>query len=359
MRLILASVVLLIFASCSSDQKSTEYLPKASGKSGDVLIVVDSVQWSGELGKELRKVFEARVPGLPQSEPMFKVINVHPTRSMRMLAQMRNLVYVLTLDQTTPGTKILQRQFSEGTISKIRTDSTFNIYTRKDEYAKGQQVMYLFDDTQEGMINFLRKHKQEIIDHFNKAERQRLTSEIFKTKGTKGISDMLEKDQQCSIRIPVGYKLADKTSNFFWLRSMTAETDKDIFISWKPYESEYQLLPDSLIEWRNQICEDYLYEDPENPESYLVTEREDAKVMVRQMTLNKNFAMELRGLWRTKLRTMGGPFLGYALVDEPRGLLYYIEGFAYAPGKDKREMMRELETILWTFKTSKDLPKAK
>ena len=52
---------------------------------------------------------------------------------------------------------------------------------------------------------------------------------------------------------------------------------------------------------------------------------------------------------------MGGPYVGYALVDQPKGRLYYIEGFAFAPGKDKREIMRELDTILSTFKTSADL----
>jgi hypothetical protein len=52
---------------------------------------------------------------------------------------------------------------------------------------------------------------------------------------------------------------------------------------------------------------------------------------------------------------MGGPYIGYALVDEKAGRLYYIEGFAYAPGKDKREIMRELDAILWTFRTSQGL----
>ena len=65
--------------------------------------------------------------------------------------------------------------------------------------------------------------------------------------------------------------------------------------------------------------------------------------------------MQIRALWRTNTTTMGGPYIGYALVDQPKGRLYYIEGFAFAPGKDKREIMRELDTILSTFRTSADL----
>jgi hypothetical protein len=158
--------------------------------------------------------------------------------------------------------------------------------------------------------------------------------------------------------LPFGYKLADKTADFIWFRKIESQVDSDIFISWKPYESEYQLLPDSIIDWRNQIAKKYLYEDPENPGTYLVTETEvpSNPVIARQVDFNDQFAMEVRGLWRTNNKSMGGPFVGYALVDQPRGLLYYIEGFTYSPGKPQREIMRELETILWTFKTSNELP---
>jgi hypothetical protein len=260
-------------------------------------------------------------------------------------------VYVFTLDQKSKGSKILRQGFSPETLEKIRTDSSFNLSTRRDEFSKGQEVMYLFGQTERHLTNYLRTRGQAIIDFFNTKERERMASNIFKTRSTKGVTDFLKTEQNIDIQIPVGFKLADRSTNFVWLRSMTAATDKDIFVTWKPYLSEYQLLPDSVIQWRNEVCKAHLFEDPENPESYLTTEQEDARVQARQMKLNGHFAIELRGLWRTNQRTMGGPFVGYALVDQSNGLLYYIEGFAYAPGRDKREMIRELETILWTFKS--------
>ncbi len=350
----LLSVILIFLGGCSGDT-NPEYLQRANGKPGDVLIMMDSVQWNGQLGDEVRRVFHAAVPGLPQSEPMFNTIWIHPSKGITMLTKMRNLVYVFTLDQNTPGSRILKQQFSEETLNRIRADTSFSMATKTNEYARGQEVMYLFSRTEENMLEYLQENKQAILDYFNRKERERMTREILTTQSTKGVTAFLREEQQIELSIPVGYRLADKTSDFVWLRNMTADTDKDVWITWKPYDSEYQLLPDSLIAWRNETCRKYLYENPENPESYLTTEQEDARVHARQTRLNGNFAMELRGLWRTNQRTMGGPFLGYALVDEPRGLLYYVEGFAYAPGKDKREMMRELETILWTFKTSSQI----
>lgn len=354
MNRILISLFLLLAFSCTKEERDAEYLPKATGKPGDVILVMDSVQWRGELGKEVRKIFEAPIPGLPQEEPMFNVIWVHPSR-MRLLTQIRNLVYVFTLDQQTAGSKALRRDFTPETLERIKSDTGFYRFTRKDEYAKGQDVMYLFGDTQENLIRHLQLNRQNIIDYFNDVERQRLEANMFRTKSTLGVTAFLRKEQGIELRVPIGYVLADKTDDFIWLRQIEANKDKDVFITWKPYASEYQLLPDSVIEWRDQVAKQYLFEDPENPVSYLVTERENFGISAKQVMLNKHFAMEIRALWKTNTQTMGGPYVGYALVDQSKGRLYYIEGFAYAPGKDKREIMRELETILWTFRTSDDL----
>ena len=353
-RLLIGVFVLLAFSCSDNKEDKAQYLPKATGKPGDVILVMDSVQWKGELGAELRKIFRAVVPGLPQDEPMFNVVWVHPAK-LKLLTQIRNLVYVFTLDQTTAGSKELRRDFTPETLEKIKKDTSFYRFSRKDEYSKGQEVLYLFGDTEENLMLHLRKDAQNIIDHFNELERSRLVAKMFGTRSTKGVAAFLRNEQGIELMVPVGYVLADKQKDFIWLREIESNRDRDIFITWKPYTSEYQLLPDSIVEWRDAVAKKYLYEDPENPISYLVTEKEHFLVNVKQVTLNKHFAMQIRALWRTNTTTMGGPYIGYALVDQPKGRLYYIEGFAFAPGKDKREIMRELDTILSTFKTSADL----
>src|SRR5262245_55812631 len=104
----LIGILVLIAFSCSKEERNAEYLHKATGKPGDIILVMDSVQWNGELGAEARKIFRATVPGLPQEEPMFNLIWVHPAK-MRLLTQIRNLVYVFTLDQASIGSKKLRQ----------------------------------------------------------------------------------------------------------------------------------------------------------------------------------------------------------------------------------------------------------
>ncbi|MCU0356041.1 MAG: DUF4837 family protein [Cyclobacteriaceae bacterium] len=356
-RLILFLGLITLMACTPSEEKRTEMLPTATGKPGDMIIIMDSVQWNGELGREVRKIFKQEVPGLPREEPLFNIIYVYPRKGYTLLTQIRNLVFVFTLDQNSAGSQIMKESFTQETLDKIRSDSSFYLVTRRDEYSRGQEVMYLFSATQDDLINRLRKNSRQIQDYFNNVERRRLLSSLTKTNTTKAVTDFLRKDNDVEIRVPFGFKLADKQPDFVWLRQMDARADKSVFISWKPYESEYQLLPDSLVAWRNSIAKKYLFEDPDEPNSYLVTELSVPYIPLRatQVNFNKRFAMELRGLWKTNTNTMGGPFISYSMVDQKKQLLYYIEGFCFSPGKDQRETIRELEAILWTFKSAQDL----
>jgi hypothetical protein len=352
-RFVIFFFLVLGVISCNiGDKRNPENLPSATGKPGNMILILDSVQWRGALGSELRKIFREEVPGLPREESMFDVTWVYPRTGSTLLTQIRNLVFVFTLDQQTSGSKIMKKSFSEETIQRILSDTSFYIYTAKDEYSRGQEVMYLFSDTQENLIKHLQRDGKKIQAFFNNAEKERFQANLLKTTTTKELTDQLSTELGFEIRIPFGFKLADKTSDFVWLRQMDAAVDKNVFITWKKYESEYQLLPDSIIAWRDNVASQHLFEDPDQPDSYLVTETSVPfkPVVARHINFNDQFAMELRGLWRTNTHTMGGPFISYTLIDTTNGLIYYIEGFAFSPGKNQRETIRELEAILWTFK---------
>lgn len=352
-KLFITGLLLILIAACnSSDKPNSENLPPATGKPGNMVLILDSIQWHGELGSTLRSILREEVQGLPREESMFDVTWVYPRKGSTLLTQIRNLVFVFTLDQKTGGTQIMKRGFSPETLQRIQTDTSFYFYTSKDEYSRGQEILYLFSNTEANLIKHLKRDRKLIQAYFNNAERQRIMSKLATTSSTKGVTEFLRKEKNCELKVPIGFKLADRQNDFVWLRQMEPNADKDIFISWKKYTSEYQLLPDSIIQWRNDIAARYLFEDPEQPDSYLVTETSVPfrPVMAKQVTINDQYAMELRGLWKTNTNSMGGPFISYTVVDSKSGMLFYIEGFVYSPGKSQRETIRELEAILHTFK---------
>jgi hypothetical protein len=62
---------------------------------------------------------------------------------------------------------------------------------------------------------------------------------------------------------------------------------------------------------------------------------------------NRNYA-EMRGLWTLEKGFMGGPFVTLVTKDEVNNRFIMLDGFVYAPGEDKRELLRQVEAILYT-----------
>ena len=97
-------LVPVLLSSCNT-KTNPEYLPKATGSPGDIIIIIDSTQWRGPLGDALREVLQGEVQGLPRKETYFNLIPAHPSAKIELLTQIRNLMYVFTLDENTPGSR--------------------------------------------------------------------------------------------------------------------------------------------------------------------------------------------------------------------------------------------------------------
>ncbi|MDH5599344.1 MAG: DUF4837 family protein [Cyclobacteriaceae bacterium] len=350
---ILTAILFILLQSCGSkDGSRSEALMKpASGKPGDIILLMDSIQWNGNLGSEIRQVFHDNVKGLNRGEPQFNLVFVDPRNVTSLLKEVKNLMIVTTFDNNNEGTRVLKQYYTQKSIQQIKSNPDYFFSTDKNQYARGQEVIYLFGQTEESLVSNLHQHGKKIVEHLNSVEEKRLIESLYKAKEVKGIERMLKSDYQCSIRIPNGYQVALQKKNFVWIRNMGQEIDKNIFIYTTDYLSEEQFTKEELINLRNKICLDNLYEDPAMTDSYVVTETEIPfiPVEIKETTHSDLYAVNMRGLWRTNNKSMGGPFRSKSIVNSETGKFYYIEGFLYSSGKSQREHMRELETIINTF----------
>ncbi len=351
---------LLIIVSSLSCTTSKENLPSATGLSGDMYLIMDSVQWMGPLGGILDSLFQSEMQGLPRKEPVFKMRWIDPRKLNFVLKQRRNLIFAVTVDQSTAGARVLKNLFTPGSLEKIKSNPQDFVLATSNVYAKGQEVMYLYGNTEADLIAHIKEKGYSLIEHFNKKERERLGVALYKAGQVKGVSDWLLKHMGCNLKVPFGYKLVENNEEFLWVRQINTRDDKDVFIVNVPYTSEKQFIKENLIDLRDQFCKKYLFEDPAVANSYLLTETTVpfVPVITKEVSLNSRYAVEMRGLWRANNFSMGGPFIGYALVDEVKGRFYYIEGFTFSPSKDQREIMRELESILNTFQINSELVSA-
>ncbi|MDN4164691.1 DUF4837 family protein [Cytophagales bacterium LB-30] len=339
-----------ILAACStSNSETTSTKPQSRGQLYEVLVVMDSALWKHELGDSLRSVFAPIIPGLPQDEPYLDLRHVNPLGFNDLLKQSRNIIFLATLDQKSAMNRSILNNFSANSLQIIKEDTTRFMMVKKDDFAKGQTVLYLFGQNSEILMRHLAKNPKGLRDVVLKGEKERVFDALYNNKEQTGLQEELTNKFGGFVRIPNGYKVADNQSDFVWLRHPEKEVDRNIFMAVKPYTNEAAFHPDSIIAWREQITKKYIYGDPENKESYVTIQKVVPPV---SQILNdvEVYTVETRGLWQTNTISMGGPFISHVLVDKQAGTMYYIEGFVYAPSKDKREYMVEMETILRTFK---------
>ena len=58
------------------------------------------------------------------------------------------------------------------------------------------------------------------------------------------------------------------------------------------------------------------------------------------------YTIETKGMWTMKNDFLGGPYTAYAVLDEEKQKIIYVEGFIYCPSERKRAHIFELDAIL-------------
>lgn len=350
-QIVLLFTFFLLFTSCSqTEEKRLGLLQEAKGGEGEMLIVMDSIKWKGKLGDAVGKVFQQRTPGIPQPEGMFTVSYVEPLGFKGLLMQHHSIVIVTTFDLETPASKKLQRNFTANSLKRLDEDASIFMLSKKNEFAKGQQILHLFAKNEADLIEKLQKNKKKLQEFFNEIEEKKLQKKLFKDRGGREINNILKKEYGFKFNLlTTGFQVAKRVEDFVWLRHPEVVIDKNIFVARKKYTSEKQFELDSIIAWRNELAFAHLYGDPENENSYVETET--IMPVISEVTqINEIYSVESKGLWKTHNISMGGAFVGYTLADLNTGYLYYIEGFIYAPTMKKREVMREIEVIVKSFR---------
>jgi len=341
-------MILFILTSCNKDWLGEQTKPKGRGESGEIVLVLDSARWSGEIGSALRKIFHESVDGLPRDEPMFNLRQVTPFEFKGILKQAKNLILVVPIADNTRESVRMRNFFTKDAIDSLRTNEEIFFINRRNLFATDQHVLFLIGHNNERLKQDLLGNTEKLRAFFNKIEENRAYERLFDVRAERLIMNNIQENYQFKIQVPFGWKIAEENERFIWLRQAGDDIDKNIYIAYKPYENESQFENDSLILWRNEIGRKYIYENPDRVNSYVITEPL-VPPTITEVNFNGNYSKKMIGRWRTKNVSMGGPFISYVMVDENSGRLYYIEGFVFSPGVDQREIVRELDVILKTF----------
>ncbi len=329
--LLFTRILPLIFFALSCSGSGDILKPTVSGKAGEVIVVMSKANWESEPGTDLRSILAVDYPYLPQKEPAFTLINITEKDFSSIFQVHRNIIIL----KTDP-------KYSEATM-----------VTQEDIWAAPQTVITITAPNAASASELIEKKKDIIFNTLSQAERNRV---IRNSKRYEEVSlrKMAAEEYGGSPYFPKGYSLKKKSDDFTWISYETTYTNQGIFMYKIPYKDSTSMSIDNLIKARNEVMQKNVLGMLDN--SYMTTSSEVTPSLNWIKYKGRDFA-EMRGFWEVKNDFMGGPFVSHAFYDKNSNNIIVLEGFVYAPRYDKRNYLRQVESILYSFDWKEDFNK--
>ncbi len=309
------------FVSCKTD-KTTK--PSATGKPNEIIVICEDNLWKSSLGDTVRNFFANDRIGLPQPEPLYKPVQIKLDEFNRVFQTHRNVLNLLI----------------DSTLTKARYEMGYNVYSRP------QIVIKLSAPTIEMLKEEFTNRSREIFNLYENADIRRLQDMYASSKNAKA-TELVRNKFNISMNIPADYFVAVNKENFVWLRKEANILSQGILIYSYPYTDTNAYNIRKIISVRNQFTS--LYVPGSLDSSYMVVAENYIKPVTRTLELKNELAIETRALWDVEKDFMGGPFISYTLVDKKNNMVLTLDGYVYAPNKDKAGLLKEVQSILLTF----------
>lgn len=318
-KLLLLPVFLLTLACQESGPSKplfSDTLPKSNGGRLDIIVVAEEPTWSEVGGEKFQKYFTQPQVGLPQAEPIFTVRQIPPVSFNSLLQRSRN---------------IIEMKYGETGIT-----------VEENKYARPQLYITISAPDDIEMAKLVLSNYKDLINRIHTSEAEYLQKQV--TADPQPLPTTFKK-HNFSMKIPASFKLETEQKNLavFWNKSL--KSDQGILVYFEPLDESETLLGEDIIPLRDSLTTIHVPGDREG--SYMIVEDYIPPVF-ETMKIDGNFAIETRGLWRTKGDFMGGSFISYTIYDETNNQKIMVDAFLYAPELKKRNLVLELEAILRT-----------
>lgn len=322
-KLLFALIALVALISACGGSNANLY-PNATGKPGEMLLIIDDNKWSSPVGDSIRGVFNRAVYGLPQPEPNFDIINISNKAFSRLFQTHRNIVRVRISPQITES----------------------YVKVKKDVWAKPQIYFEIHANHDSSFHKMFDQHKESILDsllnsdvnnyikgykRFNAGE----TKNIFRKKGL-------------DLAIPKGFTLKKQAKDFIWISHENTVLTQGLLAFFIDYTDTAQFQQKILIHQIDSVLKKNVPAGP-NGKAYMQTEKYLGPQYTKYLT-NNNFTVKLRGLWEAEGYPMGGSYVATAIPEVQRNRITVLLGFVFSPKLEKRNYQRQLEAIISSIK---------
>lgn len=298
-------------------------LPSVSGKAGEVLVVMEKAQWDDALGAATRELLATECPYLAISEPLYTLVNIAPGAFGDLFKVHRNIV----LFNLSPA-----------------VDSTC-VYYRKDMWAQPQCVVQLNAPDADAALALLSEAGENILGAIEQAERDRVIRNTLLYEEA-SIYAAVAPVFGGSPHFPSGYKLRKLTDDFAWIADDKQYTMQDVLIYRYPASGEGDFDKEAILRHRNEMARANV---PGMYDNTWMTTSESFPVTVSYLSYRGRKFVQTRGYWEVENDYMGGPFVSHSFYSPDGKFIIVAEAFVYSPKYDKRQYLRQVESLLYSW----------
>jgi hypothetical protein len=298
--------------------------PSATGKIGELLVIIDNALWDSEVGDSIRSIFEKPYPMLPQTEKYYTLIQVANSSFLPVMQKHRNIL-LISISTELKETKL--------TISR-------------DLWAAPQTVLNAMGADIKSVARILGEKRSTMINLYEQAELERQSDNVMAFSDT-AIHHKIKERFGVNLHLPSGYYTIMRDDlDFMWFETQSNHNSTGIFLYSYPFVDDSTFTVKYLLNKRDSIMKEKVHGARDS--SWMTT----TKFIPPQLEIKKFKGLqygELRGLWELVNDFMAGPFVSHSYIDPARRRIVTVEGYVYAPRFEKRDYVRRMLGIINTF----------
>jgi hypothetical protein len=350
----------IMISSCEEGLNRDRAAASSSGSPYEMLIVHDG---DTSVQHVLNQTFGQPFPGLPQPESWFTLRYAHVDNLVNLHKRQRNIVFAGSFESENKLSGIMKDIFGEERINEILDDPDRFYASARNVWARPQIVIAFFDNNYEDLVEKIEANKEFLVEQMDAVETRRFRSQFMGSPANQRAVTRLQNRHDLYMRVPPLFNVAEDfvsgdderlkkagIDGLVWLRGETDKSNQEILIYYVPYTDKKQFYQENILSLRDSVGKYFIPGPAEG--TYMQTEYRYFP-RKKEMELNDEYAIELRGLWRVEGAFMGGPFVHYAIYDEANKRIIYVDGFIFAPEDRKRNFVKRLEVALQTIASGK------
>ncbi len=310
---------LVALASCDTLNTISKPGMTSQGSPYEVYVVCNQAEWNtANLGKRVDSLLSEDVPHIYRQEPQFKVFHIPFSSYKDLIAKHRNIItieinpafkepkmIVMNNMQATPQVVINIKASSSATAKEFFTEKFADIAARLEYEERIRDVTYA-TNYNEPSINQLIKNKFGIV-----------------------------------MNVPKGYTVRQDSKDFLWASYETELTSQGFMLYTYPADGEID--SESVLAARNE----WIQRVPGPSDGSVMTTSDAVPNIFTPMVINGRTWYEQRGLWCVTNDFMGGPYVSYSTLDNVSNSVLVLDCYVYSPKKELRNLLREVEHLIY------------